>query len=181
MAIFPATLTTTGNAQTQGIAPVRSAQLSLKASIVETSMDVSFSVRDQPLGLIYRSAVEKLNEQLESKLGPEPIQAAAAADMDFSPGVVAERIVSFATGFFDTYAGNHGGEKTEEQLSGFMNLIRDAIDQGFKEASDILDGLGVLQGGIKDNADRTYDLIQEKLDAFEQHTAESLDLLKGQG
>ncbi len=177
MAMFPGILTTTGNAQTQGIAPVRSAQFSLKASIVETSVNVSFSVRDQPLGLIYRSAIEKLNEHLEPELGPEPVQAAAAADMDFSPGAVAERIVSFASGFFGAYAENHAGEKTEEQLSGFMSLIRDAIDQGFKEASDILDGLGVLQGEIKDNADRTYDLIQEQLSAFEQQTAESLGIV----
>lgn len=172
MAIFPAITTATGNAQTQGIAPVRSAQFSLKSSMVDTSADVSFSVRDQPLGLIYRAAVEKLNRQLEPELGPEPIQAAATADMDFSPGAVAERIVSFATGFFDAYAENHAGEKAEEQLSGFMSLIRDAIDRGFKEAREILSGLGVLHGEIQDHADRTYDLIQEQLNAFEQRIAE---------
>jgi len=38
----------------------------------------------------------------------------------------------------------------------------------------ILDGLGVLSGGIADNVDKTYGLIQDKLQSFEDRTAESL-------
>jgi hypothetical protein len=144
--------------------------LTLKASIVSTSVSVDMAVKERPLEMVYRAAIEKLNETLEPELGPHAIENAAASGMDFSPEAVAERIVGFATGFFSSYLENHPDEESGRQLSGFMDLIRGAIDQGFEEARDVLDGLGVLSGDIAANVDRTYDLIQEKLGAFEEHT-----------
>lgn len=47
-----------------------------------------------------------------------------------------------------------------------MNIIGGAIDNGFKEARDILSGLKVLQGDIADGVDKTYGLVQEGLQAF---------------
>lgn len=146
--------------------------LTLKASIVSSSVSINMAVKEQPLHLLYQAAIDRLNETLEPELGPEAIQSAAASGMDFSPEAVAERIVGFATGFFSAYMENHADEESNEQLSGFMSLIRGAIDKGFEEASEILDGLGVLQGEIKANADTTYDLIQQKLNAFEQQIGE---------
>ena len=37
-----------------------------------------------------------------------------------------------------------------------MGIIGGAIDNGFKEAKDILSGLKVLQGDIADGVDKTY-------------------------
>ena len=56
----------------------------------------------------------------------------------------------------------------DEQVSSFMLKIGDAIDQGFKEASDILSGLKVLEGDIAAGVDQTYELIQQKLAQFAQ-------------
>jgi hypothetical protein len=152
--------------------------LTLKATIVSTSVSVDMAVKERPLELVYKAAIEKLNETLEPELGPNAIEDAAASGMDFSPEAVAERIVGFATGFFSNYLENHPDQESEEQLSGFMDLIRGAIDQGFEEARNILDGLRVLSGDISANVDKTYDLIQERLAAFENHIA---DLLNSSG
>ncbi len=54
----------------------------------------------------------------------------------------------------------------DSQLSGFMDVIGGAIDQGFKEATDILSGLKVLEGDIKAGVDETYSLVQQGLQAF---------------
>jgi len=40
------------------------------------------------------------------------------------------------------------------------------IDTGFSEAREILDGLGVSEGGITENIDKTYDIIQDGLAVF---------------
>ncbi len=150
--------------------------LTLKATIVSTSVSVDIAAKERPLELVYKAAIERLNETLEPEFGANAIEEAAASGMDFSPEAVAERIVGFATGFFSNYLENHPDEESNEQLSGFLDLVRGAIDQGFEEARNILEGLGVLSGGIASNVDKTYDLIQEKLDSFEKNT---MDLLNG--
>ncbi len=132
-------------------------------------------MKGQPLELVYKAAIEQLNEILEMELGTGSIENAASSGMDFSPEAVSERIVGFATGFLSNFQENHPDQAPVEQLSDFMSLIRGAIDKGFEEARDILGGLSVLSGEIETNVDRTYDLIQNKLDAFERNTGDILD------
>ena len=148
--------------------------LTLEATIVSTSVSVGMAVKERPLELVYKAAIQKLNETLEPELGANAIEEAKASGMDFSPEAVAERIVGFATGFFSNYLENHPDEESSEQLSGFLNLVRGAIDQGFEEARNILGGLDVLSGEIAASVDKTYDLIQQKLDSFEKSTLELL-------
>ena len=154
--------------------------LTLKATIVSTSVSVDMAVKERPLELVYKAAVEKLNETLEPELGPHAIEDAASSGIDFSPEAVAERLVGFATGFFSDYLENHPDQESDEQLSGFMDLIRGAIGQGFEEARNILHGLGVLSGEIASNVDKTYDLVQEKLAAFEKNTTDLLHQEQGE-
>lgn len=137
--------------------------------------DIQINSGNEPLSLLYRTATAKLNELLQPELGPDALQQAASNQIDFSPEAVSERILSFATAFFPNYQDNHPDSPQEEQLGGFLDLIRDAIDQGFREARDILEGLEVLQGGIKDNVDRTYELIQQGLDSFVQRQREAFE------
>jgi len=54
----------------------------------------------------------------------------------------------------------------EEALKSFVEVIGGGIDQGFKEARDILGGLKVLEGDIAGNIDKTYDLVQQGLQSF---------------
>lgn len=142
-------------------------RIEMNASIVQTTINVSFSAEQQPLNLVYSSAIDKLNEVLEAEYGVEAIQSAADSGMDFSPEATAERIVGFATSFFGAFMDRQGGEDKEGSLQEFMDIIRGAIDKGFEEAKDILEGLQVLEGDIASNIDQTYNLIQEGLDRFQ--------------
>lgn len=164
------------------ITPIQSAgyipptnQTGAKQGTAVNRPDVQLNSGNEPLSLLYRTATAKLNELLEPELGPDALQQAVTNQIDFSPEAVAERIVSFATAFFPNFQDNHPDSAQEEQLGGFLDLIRDAIDQGFKEARDILEGLQVLQGDIKDNVDRTYELIQQGLNSFEQRQREAFE------
>ena len=51
-----------------------------------------------------------------------------------------------------------------------------AIQKGFDEARDILESLHVLEGGVADGIDQTYQLIQQGLADFrEQMSSQSVE------
>ncbi|MFH1744478.1 MAG: DUF5610 domain-containing protein, partial [bacterium] len=77
------------------------------------------------------------------------------------------------TGFLGAYRLNHASEKENEQVNGFTSLIREAIKKGFDEAIGVLGGLEDL-GSVATNIKKTYDLVMQGLDEFQQ---ERLDLL----
>lgn len=133
------------------------------------SVDLSqVSAKDQPMQLLYRAAVSKINEQLESAYGPDALEGAVESGIDVSPEATAERIVSLSTGFLEAFKVQHKGEDEAEVLEKFMDTIGRGIEQGFAEAREILEGLQVLQGDIASNIDRTYELVQDGLAAFKQ-------------
>lgn len=128
--------------------------------------ELSLGIKDQPLSLLLKAAIEKLNERLAPELGENAIQNVAASGLDFSPEATAERIVSLSTGFFEAFKAQHEDEDEAVVFDQFMEVIGGGIEQGFAEAQEILDGLGVLQGDIANNIDQTYDRVQEGLQAF---------------
>jgi hypothetical protein len=65
-----------------------------------------------------------------------------------------QRIVDFATSLFDAFKG-----KGED----FLKLIKDAIEQGFKEAKD---AFGKLPDNISKLIGDTHDLVMQKLDTW---------------
>lgn len=134
----------------------------LNVSILE-SAEVSVSAKDKPLALTLRAVIDELNSVLEPTLGANAIDAAVDAGLDVSPEATADRIVSLSTAFLPAYQESNPGKS----VSDFLQVIKSGIDQGFAEARDILDGLGVLEGDIASNIDRTYELVQEKLDEFQ--------------
>lgn len=139
----------------------------LNISILQAS-EAQLGVKDQPLSLVFKSAIEKLNETLTPELGENAIQNAYDSGMDFTPEATADRIVSFATNFFAAYQQNHPDMGQEEALNSFMDLIGGGIQQGFDEARDILGGLQVLEGDVSNNVDATFDLVQQGLEAFRE-------------
>lgn len=138
----------------------------LNASILKASMEVSLSAGNHSMSLLYKTAIENLNQVLAPELGENAIQAAADSGLDFSPEATAERIVSMSTAFFGKYAENHPEKDLETALNDFAKLIGGGIDKGFAEARQILDGLQVLKGDIASNIDKTYDLVQSGLKSF---------------
>lgn len=138
----------------------------LNASILKASMEVSLSAGNNSMSLLFKTAIENLNQVLAPELGENAIQAAADSGLDFSPQATADRIVSMSTAFFGKYAENHPEKDLETALNDFTKLIGGGIEKGFAEAREILDGLKVLEGDIASNIDKTYEFVQSGLKSF---------------
>ncbi|MCW8884005.1 MAG: DUF5610 domain-containing protein [Motiliproteus sp.] len=153
----------TGSKQSQNLA------------ILEANRSVSLSAGNQPLSLVYQAAIDAINEELAPTMGENALERGQQQGLDVSPEATAERIVSMTTAMFDRYQDHRPELSATEQLDRFLSVIGGGIDQGFTEAREILDGLGVLEGEIAENIDRTYTLVQQGLEAFRQRVSESLE------
>jgi hypothetical protein len=140
------------------------AKQQLNVQILEASAKVSLTAGDNEQTLLFRSAIERINEILAPELGPDAIQN--TAQQDFSPEATAERIVSISTAFFDSYAKQHPGEDPEVTARNFVDLIRGGFEKGFNEARDILEGLRVFEGSVKEGVLKTYELAHKGYDDF---------------
>lgn len=140
------------------------AKQQLNVSILEASAQVSLSSGNESLSLLFRSAIDQINEILAPELGPDAIQNAASQDN--SPEATAERIVSLSTAFYDAYAAKRSGDDPEQVAKDFIELIRGGFEKGFGEARDILDGLGVFNGEVEKGVMKTHELVNQGYDDF---------------
>lgn len=138
----------------------------MNQTILSAQEEVSIKSGDQSMALLYRAAIEAIDKELAPSMGPNATQTNYDNNVDYSPEATADRIVSFATQFFSIHQQQNSNMSLNDQLDSFMSIIGGAIDNGFKEARDILSGLKVLQGDIADGVDKTYGLVQEGLQAF---------------
>lgn len=138
----------------------------LNSAILQSSLEVSMSAGNESLALLYKAAIEGINEFLAPELGPNAIQNAYDSGLDVSPEATADRIVSMSTAFFSSYHEQHPELSEEQAAQKFAEIIGGGIEQGFAEAREILQGLKVLEGDIASNIDKTYDLVQEGLKVF---------------
>ena len=138
----------------------------LNAAIIDAHLSLSSGEADNSLTLVFKTAIEGLNAELEPTLGANAIQNAGDSGLDFGPEATAERIVSLSTAFFGSYQKANPDLDFATVLNQFVDVISSGINQGFAEAREILVGLQVLEGDIASNIDLTYDLVGEKLDAF---------------
>ena len=134
-------------------------KLQLNASIMQASLNVSIGSENEPLALLYKTAITNINEALKGQYGDDAIENAASQDN--SAEATANRIVSLSTGFFDAFKKQNPDLDDDAALSKFMDTISGGMEKGFKEARDILDGLKVLGGDIASNIDKTYALVQK--------------------
>ncbi len=139
-----------------------SAQQQLNQAILQANADVSISAGNQPMALLFKSAIEGINEVL----GENTIQNAYDSGLDVSPEATADRIVNLSTAFYPQYKEQHPELSEEEAATKFTDLISGGIEKGFAEAREILTSLNVLEGDIASNIDKTYDLVQEGLKTF---------------
>ncbi|WP_206434411.1 DUF5610 domain-containing protein [Iodobacter ciconiae] len=132
--------------------------------ILQASLQVSISSGDKPMQLLFRTAIDKINEVLKPEFGDDAIKNALGQDN--SPEGTAGRIVALSTGFYEAFAKQRPGQDPEKTAEEFTKVIRGGVERGFKEARDILKSLQVLDGTIASNIDKTYDLVQKGLDDF---------------
>ena len=153
-----------GSAQSEQTGGAASVKQQLNVQILEISVKTSIQSGNDSQALLFRAAIDRINEILGPELGENAIQG--KANEDSSPEATAERILSLSTGFFDAYAAQHPDTPPEQLAQDFVELIRGGFEQGFKEATDILDGLGVFDGDIKDGIMKTYELVSKGYDDF---------------
>ncbi|MBT3308576.1 MAG: DUF5610 domain-containing protein [Gammaproteobacteria bacterium] len=148
----------------------------MNAGIIQANLEASINSGNEPLALLYKAAIEGINEALEPTLGENAIQNAYGSGLDVTPEATADRIVSMSMAFFGEYQKVHPELSEEEAAIKFAEVMGGGIDQGFAEAREILDGLKVLEGDIASNIDTTYELVQAGLKAFvESHTTQAMD------
>jgi hypothetical protein len=137
---------------------------STNTAILSASLDVSISTGDKSMQLLYKTAIDNINQILKPEFGDNAIQAKASEDQ--SPDATAGRIVSLSTAFFDKFMEQRPGMDKATAAQQFRDVLSKGIDQGFSEARNILNGLNVLSGDIASNVDKTYELVQNKLNDF---------------
>lgn len=146
----------------------------LNTQILQASMEVSISAGDNSMALLYRTAIDSINEQLAPELGPNALQGAMGQDN--SAEATAGRILSQSTAFFDAYARQYPDAEPEEVLRNFVSTIRGGFEKGYNEAANILSGLGVMGEGSAIAADigKTFELVQKGYDDFLQTKLQAL-------
>jgi len=164
----------------------------LNQSILQSQLEISLKSDNKSLGLLYRTVLGAVGKSLKNdgEKPPLPEQASDKATEarnkdkpgvgnnpysqteDTSPQATADRIVAFATNFYQQYREQNKDLSDEDAMTKFMDIIGGGIDKGFAEARDVLDGMGELQGKVKDDINSTYELIQKGLQSFRELTLE---------
>lgn len=131
------------------------------AQILEASLQVSIQAGNDSLALLYLTAIDEINTVLAPELGPDAIQNPLRQDN--SPEGTAGRIVSLSTAFFDAFAARYPDKDLAEVAHDFVHVIRGGFEQGYKEAEDILNSLGVLPDAtwVAEGIAKTYELVQQ--------------------
>lgn len=141
------------------LSPSAQSHAQLNTAIVQASLTVALNSSNEPLALVLKTALTGINEALAPQLGPNAIEQAQSQDN--TPEGTASRIVALSTAFYDAYRQQHPGGDEDTTLQNFVSTLQRGVDQGFKEARDILGGLQVLKGDIASNIDKTYALVQQ--------------------
>lgn len=152
----------------------------LGAQIMQASMDVSISSGNNSLALLYRTAIDNINEHLEPFMGPNAIQGAMGQDN--SPEGTAGRILSMSTGFYEAYAAQRPNDDPEEVLRDFVDIVRGGFEKGYNEAAGILQGLGVMDEGsfVAEEIGKTFQLVQQGYDDFLNNMLAKLEEAKAE-
>ena len=142
---------------------------SQNSAIVETQLHVSLSTGNNSLALLFKTAIEGINEVL----GEDAIQNAASEDN--SAKATAERIVSASTAFYGQYLEQNKLEDNEESRGKFVDLISGGFEKGFTEAQEILTGLKVLSVDVEAGINETHELVLQGFAAFRAGPADTTD------
>lgn len=135
----------------------------LDAEVVQASLEISITAGDNPQALILRATLDRVNEALLPGLGFDT--PFSITELNNSPEAVAGQILAM-TELLGAFVAQQSGLGTDLAAQEFIDEIRYGFDRGFNEARSILDGLGVFNGTVQNEAIRTYELVQIGLDSF---------------
>lgn len=137
-------------------------------AILKANEQVSLRSNNDSLSLLYKTALEGINAELEPVMGENAAQKIYDSGIDTSPEATAERIVAFATAFYSRYKELSDQQTEEQTLDNFLALITPGVDKGFADAKDILNGLKVYEGEVESGVDKTYQLVMQGLASFRE-------------
>ncbi len=110
-------------------------------------------------------AASLLNDKLASSVGSaletNGPQSQAEISGDFGPEKIAQQILSLIDSAFSSIRAKGADPAIIEQK---MAEAKAALEKGFAEARDILQGFGAWNGTVKENAEKTLDLIHKGFD-----------------
>ncbi|TXH94810.1 MAG: hypothetical protein E6Q75_11595 [Rheinheimera sp.] len=157
----------------------------LNQTILDNQLSLSLQSDNKAMNLLYRAisdAVEKRMAAQDPQGADDSTEATAETGLnktysneDTSPQATADRIVSFATNFYQAFREQNPELNDKDGLEQFMQEIGKGIDQGFADARDILTGLKKLEGKVADDIDETYNLIQQGLQDFRERMQQPKD------
>lgn len=158
----------TESAPTESLQQVNKKQLN--AAILQGAIDQanqsSSSIKDQPLALVLKTALQGINDALKEIEPTQSLQQSYESEVDFSPEATAERIVTFSTNFFNAYQEQHPELDEQQARDTFTYLMLEGVEQGVGEAKDILKALSILDGDVADDIDKTMEFILQGFDKF---------------
>lgn len=150
----------------------------LNRTILESQLSISVKSDNKSMTLLYRSLTDSISGKMAEDTAAAKETAATGEpkyqDEDTSPKATAERIVAFATRFYEAYQKNHPELQGEDALNGFLDLMKGAIDKGFGDARKMLDGMQQLQGKVATDIDDTYGLVQSGLEDFRKRQLDAM-------
>lgn len=162
------------NPEKLDISALKQSKQQQNIAILQASEKVALSSGNNSLSLLYKTALEGINKELEPIFGKNAAQKIYDSGIDTSPEATAERIVGFATSLFTLYQQQKPSDDKEQQLNDFMEVIGKGINQGFEDAKNILKGLQVFNGEIEQGVAKTYELVMQGLQSFREKMLESL-------
>lgn len=157
----------------------------LNQTILDNQLSLSLQSDNKAMNLLYRAISDAVEKRLAAQTPQsEDTSTGATAETglnktynneDTSPQATADRIVGFATNFYQAFRDQNPELNDEDGLERFMQEIGKGIDQGFADARDILTGLKKLEGKVADDIDETYNLIQKGLQDFRERMQQPKD------
>ncbi|WP_348728203.1 DUF5610 domain-containing protein [Rheinheimera texasensis] len=161
----------------------------LNQTILDNQLSLSLQSDNKAMNLLYRAISDAVEKRLaaqapqnEDTNADNSTGATAETGLnktynneDTSPQATADRIVGFATNFYQAFREQNPELNDEDGLEQFMQEIGKGIDQGFADARDILTGLKKLEGKVADDIDETYSLIQKGLQEFRERMQQPKD------
>ena len=114
--------------------------------------------------IVLERSIEKLRAVVTEARAALGIPEGAV--IDTSPEATANRIADFALGAFSAWQKNHADLDEQGAREEFALFIGGAIQQGIGEARGILTALDALSPEVDSNINRTWEIIQERLNDF---------------
>lgn len=133
-----------------------------KAEQSEDALKLQKHSPQQLLNQQIMGAISKLNEHL----GTQGFAAIETLDpAEYTPDKVADRILNFID-LALKQAESKGA--SEDELNKLRAQARAGVEDGYKKAYDMLNGLGILKGEVKSGVEKTWSLLQQGLDRMDR-------------